>query len=227
MQLLKYLQAQGLGSRQQCRQLLAAGRIAVNGQIYSEGKTGIDPAAIHTLSLDGVALMMMPLPFFYILLHKPGGYETSHQPQHHPSVFSLLPDRLRLLGIQAVGRLDEDTTGVLLLTNDGAFNHRMSAPRYRVPKRYRVSLKHPATADICTQLTTGVLLHDDQETVRADAARLADAHTLLLTLSQGRYHQVKRMVAAVGNRVAALHRETFGPWSADDLAPGDWRFFQP
>ena len=119
MQLIKYLQAQGLGSRKLCRSLIDGGRIAVNGNIIEEGKADIDPALVRSLHLDGEPLMVVPLPFFYVLLHKKGGYETSHKPQHHPSVFSLLPDRLRLLGIQAVGRLDEDTTGVLLLTNDG------------------------------------------------------------------------------------------------------------
>ncbi|MCP2039651.1 16S rRNA pseudouridine516 synthase [Neisseria sp. HSC-16F19] len=227
MQFIKYLQAQGLGSRKLCRSLIDDGRIAVNGGVIEDDKAEIDPAAVHSLHLDDEALMVVPLPFFYVLLHKKGGYETSHKPQHHPSVFSLLPDRLCLLGIQAVGRLDEDTTGVLLLTNDGAFNHRMTSPKHKVPKRYRVTLKHAAAEDVCAELMGGVFLHDDEETVCADAAELADSHTLILTISQGRYHQVKRMVAAAGNRVEALHREAFGPWTLADLAPGEWCFFNP
>lgn len=227
MQCVKYLQAQGLGSRKLCRSLIGDGRVMVNGGMLTEEKAEIDPAAVRTLHLDGEALMVVPLPFYYVLMHKPGGYETSHKPQHHPGVFSLLPDRLRLLGIQAVGRLDEDTTGVLLLTNDGAFNHRMTSPKHHVPKRYRITLKHAAAADVCARLKAGVFLHDDGETVRADEAEAADRRTVILTISQGRYHQVKRMVAAAGNRVEALHREAFGVWTVADLAPGAWRFFRP
>ena len=123
--------------------------------------------------------------------------------------------------------LDADTTGVLLITNDGQFNHRMTSPKHKVAKLYQVGLKHAADADLCTQLRNGVLLHDDNETVHAAAAELADSHTLLLTITEGKYHQVKRMVAAAGNRVESLHRLRFGTWECADLAPGQWRFIQP
>ena len=129
--------------------------------------------------------------------------------------------------MQAIGRLDADTTGVLLITNDGQFNHRMTSPKHKVAKLYQVGLKHAADADLCTQLRNGVLLHDDNETVHAAAAELADSHTLLLTITEGKYHQVKRMVAAAGNRVESLHRLRFGTWECADLAPGQWRFIQP
>jgi 16S rRNA pseudouridine516 synthase len=227
MQLLKYLQAQGLGSRKQCQALIADAAVQINGIVYTDARTDIDPLSVSSLKIDDVNLTPVPLPYFYILLHKPADYETSHKPQFYPSVFSLLPEPLRYLDMQAVGRLDADTTGVLILTNDGQFNHRCTSPKHKLPKVYRVRLKHAADDELCTTLKSGVLLHDDNETVQAEAAELINAYTLHLTITSGKYHQVKRMVAAAGNRVVALHRCTFGPWQADDLPVGGWRFFQP
>ncbi|PIT24597.1 16S rRNA pseudouridine(516) synthase [Snodgrassella alvi] len=227
MQLLKYLQAQGLGSRKQCQALIADAAVQINGIVYTDARANIDPLSVSSLKIDDVNLTPVPLPYFYILLHKPADYETSHKPQFYPSVFSLLPEPLRHLDMQAVGRLDADTTGVLILTNDGQFNHRCTSPKHKLPKVYRVKLKHAADDKLCTTLKSGVLLHDDNETVQAEAAELIDAYTLYLTITSGKYHQVKRMVAAAGNRVVALHRCTFGPWQADDLPVGGWRFFQP
>ena len=227
MQLAKYLQAQRYGSRKQCRHLVQDGRVAVNGEILSDPAAEIDPAAVSQLEIDGEAQLLIPQPHYYIVLHKPAGYETSHKPRDWPSVFSLLPERIRDAEPQALGRLDADTTGVLLISNDGAFNHRQTSPKHHVAKRYRATLKHAAGNELCRQLLSGVLLHDDNETVAADAAELADPHTLLLTISAGRYHQVKRMVAAAGNRVESLHRLRFGAWDCEDLAPGQWRFVLP
>ncbi len=227
MQLTKYLQAQGIGSRKQCRQLIEEGRILLNGSPASNPAAETDPAQIHSLSLDGQTLAVIPLPHYYILLHKPAGYETSHKPRDYPSVFSLLPDHIRATGPQAVGRLDADTTGVLLITNDGAFNHRQTSPKHHVAKLYRATLKHPAGETLCHTLQQGVLLHNDNETLAAAAAELENPHSLLLTLTQGKYHQVKRMVAAAGNRVEALHRLRFGDWDCAGLQPGQWRFIQP
>lgn len=226
MQAVKYLQAQGIGSRKLCRLLLARGRVAVNGETVDEDAE-INAGSVCSLTIDGESLVVIPLPFYYILLNKPSGYETSHRPRDYPSVFSLFPDHLRVTDMQAVGRLDADTTGVLLITNDGAFNHRMTSPKHHVAKRYRVGLKHAANADFCRRLTDGVLLHDDNEIVRAAAAELTDDRTLLLTICEGKYHQVKRMVAAAGNRVEMLHREQFHVWDVRGLAAGEWRFFVP
>lgn len=227
MQLLKYLQSQGLGSRKQCQWLIDNDCVVINGDIWNNAKSTIEPADVHTLSIDGDDVVVVPMPHFYILLNKPADYETSHKPQQYPSVFSLFPDHMRNIDMQAVGRLDADTTGVLLITNDGQFNHRMTSPKHKVAKLYQVGLKHAAAADLCTQLCKGVLLHDDNETVHAAAAELANPHTLLLTITEGKYHQVKRMVAAAGNRVESLHRLRFGTWECADLAPGQWRFIQP
>ncbi|WP_037587559.1 16S rRNA pseudouridine(516) synthase [Stenoxybacter acetivorans] len=227
MNIIKYLQAQGLGSRKQCTQLIQYDLIAINGCLKNNTNEDIAPNDVVALEINGEKQIPVPYPFFYILLNKPADYETSHKPKHYPSVFSLLPPNLLNLPMQAVGRLDADTTGVLIITNDGQFNHRITSPKHKVPKRYRAVLKHAADERLCAQLRSGVLLHDDNETVCAEQAELADAHTLIMVISNGKYHQVKRMVAAAGNRVEQLHREQFGAWRTDGLSVGEWRFFQP
>jgi 16S rRNA pseudouridine516 synthase len=168
----------------------------------------------------------------YIVLHKPNGTECSQKPVNHPSIYSLLPAPLRdrpnpggTPGVQAVGRLDQDTTGLLLLSDDGKFIHRMSSPKHHVPKIYEVTTKHEITGEQIARLVEGVVLDDDPALVRA-AACVARAETQMsLTLTEGKYHQVKRMIAAVGNRVEALHRSQIGGYVLPaDLAPGQWRW---
>ena len=226
MNLIKYLQAQGIGSRRQCQWLVQNALIQINGGTQGNGKAEVQPETVQSLTVDGEEAVVIPLPDFYILLNKPAGYEVSHKPRDYPSVFTLLPDQVRAADIQAVGRLDADTTGVLLITNDGQFNHRMTSPKHKVDKIYRATLKHAADPSLCAQLQAGVLLHDDNETVAAQAAKLHDAYTLILTIREGKYHQVKRMVAAAGNRVEHLHRLQFGPWDTQDLQAGEWRFIR-
>ncbi|MDO4878632.1 MAG: pseudouridine synthase [Neisseria sp.] len=227
MQLFKYLQAQGLASRKQCLALIAGGNVEINGRIQTGQKAEINPAEVRSMRICGEEKTVVPLPYFYIILNKPAGYETSHRPRDYPSIFSLFPDHMRNIGMQAVGRLDADTTGVILITNDGGFNHRATSPKHKIGKLYRATLKHPAGHELCQSLKNGVLLHDEDETVCADHAVLSDPHTLLLTLTEGKYHQVKRMVAAAGNRVERLHRLQFGDWQAEDLPVGGWRFIVP
>ena len=226
MQLLKYLQAQGLGSRKQCQWLIDHDCIVINGATANQAKSDVNPNLVHTLEVDGEPVWPVPLPYFYILLNKPADYETSHKPQQYPSVFSLFPNHMRNIEMQAVGRLDADTTGVLLITNDGQFNHRVTSPKHKVPKRYRITLKHPVDDTFCQTLLQGVLLHDDDETVRAAAAELTNPTTLMMTITEGKYHQVKRMIAAAGNRVEQLHRETFDRFDTQNLAPGEWKFIE-
>ena len=128
-------------------------------------------------------------------------------------------------GVQAVGRLDQDTTGLLLLTDDGKFIHRMSSPRHHVPKVYEVRVKHPLDDKQVQRLLSGVVLDDDPQPVRAAACEAVSEFHLRLTLTEGKYHQVKRMVAAVSNRVEALHRSQIGQLQLpDDLLPGQWRW---
>jgi 16S rRNA pseudouridine516 synthase len=166
------------------------------------------------------------------MLHKPTGTECSQKPSTYPSIYTLLPGPLRqrpqkgaVQGVQAVGRLDQDTTGLLLLTDDGQFIHRMNSPRHHVPKVYEVTVKHPLDPRQVDRLLEGVVLDDDPKPVRAAACEMVGEHHLRLTLTEGKYHQVKRMVAAVSNRVEGLHRSRIGGLVLPpDLLPGQWRW---
>lgn len=222
MELYKFLQQQGFGSRKACRQLIEYGLVEVAGARIEDPAYAIDPCTRDILLVDGEPWQPVRLPL-YLALNKPAGVETSHQPMHHPSVFSLLPRQFQALGISAVGRLDADTTGLLLLSTDGQFVHALTSPRRHVPKRYRVLLKHPVVPELIDRLKAGVMLKDDDQPVLADAVEQCDAQSIALTISEGRYHQVKRMVAAAGNRVVSLHRESVGTLTLGSLEPGAWR----
>ena len=138
---------------------------------------------------------------------------------------SLLPLPLRVRGLQPVGRLDEDTTGLLLMTDDGALIHRLTSPKKHVPKVYEIGTTLPVTPQQIDELLRGVVLHDDPLPVRAAAAEQTGDHALRMTLLEGKYHQVKHMVAATGNTVGALHRSSYGLLALPaDLAPGQWRW---
>jgi len=224
MTLEKLLQSQGFGSRRDCRHLILAGRVAIDGAIHAQPGAEVDPHGL-VFAIDGTPWRYRQ--FAYLALHKPAGYECSHKPHMHPSVFSLLPPQLVARGVQCVGRLDFDTTGLLLLSDDGAFIHRCSSPKHQLPKRYRVTAKHPLTAAQLAALQDGVVLHDAPQPVRALACAQVAEHQLDLTIGEGKYHQVKRMLAAAGNRVEALHRSAVGGFELEaELAPGQWRWLE-
>lgn len=225
MQLERLLQKHGFGTRKGCRGLIRDERVAVNGQICDDPFAGI-PTANLVFSVDGVDWPYAE--FASLMLNKPAGYECSRKPQHHPSVLELLPRPLRERDVQPIGRLDEDTTGLLLITDDGQLNHQLSSARRKVPKIYLATTKHPLDQAQIDQLLAGVLLNDEPEPIAAAGAEIVGDHLLRLTVTEGKYHQVKRMVAAVGNRVEALHREAVGQLSLpDDLPPGEWRWLTP
>ncbi len=222
MRLAQILYSQGFGTRRECDGLIAAGWVRVAGKVCD------DPAA--EFATDGLVFEVrgQPWPFHdqaLIVLNKPAGYECSQKPKHHPSVLSLLPAPLRRRDVQPIGRLDADTTGLLLLTDDGALIHRLTSPKHHVPKVYEVQCKHPVDASQVARLLAGVTLLDEREPVRAAACTATVEHALRLTLTEGKYHQVKRMVAAVGNRVEGLHRSAYGALALPaDLGPGQWRW---
>ncbi|MDR1968766.1 MAG: 16S rRNA pseudouridine(516) synthase [Burkholderiaceae bacterium] len=231
MRLDDLIYSQGFGTRRHCAGLIGAGLVAVDGQTCSD--PAADVAAVSgasVFSVEGQAWLFHQRA--YLLLHKPGGYECSQRPGAWPSVHTLLPAPLRQRpgggkapGVQAVGRLDQDTTGLLLLSDDGSFIHRMNSPRRQVPKVYEVRTRHPLNAVQIERLRQGVVLDDDPRPVRAAAACALDERHLQLTLTEGKYHQVKRMVAAVGNRVEALHRSQIGPLRLGaDTPAGRWRW---
>ena len=225
MQLHQILFSQGFGSRRECDGLIHHGLVQVAGRVAD------DPTA--DFDTDGLMFSVQgrPWPFHakaLLMLNKPAGYECSQKPRHHPSVLSLLPPPLRVRGVQPIGRLDADTTGLLLLSDDGALIHKLTSPKWHVPKVYRVDCAHPPTPAQRRRLCDGVVLRDDPVPVRAAACEASGAQQILLTLTAGKYHQVKRMLAAVGNRVVALQRVSFGALSLPaDLAPGQWRWVEP
>ncbi|NDV11273.1 pseudouridine synthase [Crenobacter caeni] len=222
MELYRFLHQQGFGSRKECRQLVEYGLVELSGSACDDWRLDVDPAALSGLVVDGEPWTPLTGPL-YLLLNKPAGYETSHKPMHNPTVYGLLPWQFVNRGVSAVGRLDVDTTGLLLFSSDGQFVHALTSPKRHVPKCYLATVKHPLTDAQLNALRAGVYLKDDDERVVADEAVADDAHTLRLTISQGKYHQVKRMVAAAGNRVTALHRVSLGALRLDDLPEGQWR----
>ncbi len=225
MRLSAILFSQGFGTRREC-----VGRV-LDGQVTVAGRVCDDPD--EDFGTDGLVFSVegREWPFrekALVALHKPAHYECSMKPRHHPSVMSLLPAPLRTRGLQPVGRLDEDTTGLLLLTDDGTLIHRLTSPKKHMPKVYEATTRHPVDERQLTALRTGVVLDDDPAPVAALEALAAGEHGLRMTLTEGRYHQVKRMVAAVGNRVDALHRSAIGAYRLPpELAPGQWCWLDP
>ena len=223
--LFRLLQSQGFGSRKLCRERVRAGRVGVNGVPCTDPDRVFDPAGL-VLDVDGEAWAYREKA--YLVLHKPAGYECSRQARDHPSVFGLLPAPLVERGVQCVGRLDQDTTGLLLLSDDGEFIHHHTSPRRAVGKTYRVTCKHPLQDALVASLLAGVLLRDETAPIAARSCRILAERELELSIAEGKYHQVKRMVAAAGNRVAALHRVAVGGYTLpEDLPPGHWKWLEP
>ncbi len=229
MRLEDLLYSQGFGTRRVCAGLIQQGLVTVAGVACTDAGLDVLPQGLH-FTVQGKAWEYQEPA--YVMLHKPAGTECSQKPSTWPSIYTLLPAPLRqrpqkgpVQGVQAVGRLDQDTTGLLLLTDDGKFIHRMSSPRHHVPKVYEVTVKHPLDERQVQRLLQGVVLDDDPKPVAAAACEAVSELHLRLTLTEGKYHQVKRMVAAVGNRVEGLHRSRIGGLALPaDLAPGQWRW---
>ena len=239
MELQSILYSQGFGTRRVCAGLIHQGQVMVYPHPGAEQALPCTDAAAN-FELQDFRFRVQGTDWryaekAYLMLHKPAGTECSHKPGAYPSVYTLLPAPLRqrpqkggLQGVQAVGRLDQDTTGLLLLTDDGQFLHKMNSPRHHVPKTYAVTVKHPLQARQIQALLGGVVLDDDPTPVRAQTCDQVSDMQLNLTLTQGKYHQVKRMIAAVGNRVEALHRFQIGLLTLpQNLAPGQWQWLDP
>ncbi len=222
MRIAQILFSQGFGTRRDCSALVQRGDVAVEGRPVTDPDEDFPEDQLH-FSVQGRPWEFQATAL--LLLHKPTGYECSQKPKHHPSVLALLPPPLRTRGVQPVGRLDEDTTGLLLLTDDGALIHRLTSPKHHVPKVYEIGAKHPVSDAQLASLLAGVVLDDDPLPVRAAAVERTGEHSLRMTLTEGKYHQVKRMIAAAGNRVEALHRGAFGTLDlAGTPAPRQWRW---
>lgn len=222
MQLAHVLYTQGFGSRRECAAIALRGEVSIDGRVIDRPEAEVEPAGL-VIEVRGERWPVQARAV--VMLHKPLDYECSRAPRDHPGVLSLLPPPLRQRGVQPVGRLDADTTGLLLLTDDGPLIHRLTSPKRHVPKVYEVQTRHPVDALQVERLLAGVVLRDDPQPARAVACKATGERGLRLTVSEGRYHQVRRMIAAVGNRVEALHRSAFGALALpQDLPPGAWRF---
>ena len=219
----KILQQQGFGTRAYCRALIEIGEVLVNGEACDNPDELFDLADL-SWRIDNETWHYRE--HVYLLMNKPANYECSQKPQHHMSVLSILPSQLRNRDVQCVGRLDVDTTGLLLISDDGQFIHKNTSPKKNVDKVYHATCRHPLTDEMLSALTAGVLLHDENETLKAVSARRLDEKNpqlLELVLREGKYHQVKRMVAAAGNRVDELHRVRVGEFELPaDLPVGQW-----
>jgi pseudouridine synthase len=214
MRLNAYLARAGVASRRGAEELIRAGRVRVNGEVAGLA-TFVE--ASDRVELDGRPLA--PQPLAYVLLHKPAGVvTTAHDPHGRPTVVELVGVPQRVV---PVGRLDADTTGALLLTNDGALSHRLMHPRYQVDKVYEAEVEGEPDDEALRRLAAGVEL-EDGPTAPAGVCRLGPSR-LELTLHEGRKHQVKRMCAAVGHPVTRLHRPVYAGLTLTGLAAGAWR----
>jgi 16S rRNA pseudouridine516 synthase len=217
----RILHSQGFGTRKRCRDLINCGEVTIAGSVFDDSATAIET--------DGLEFTVFDEPWIfrervYIALHKPANFECSRKPSHHPGVLTILPDQFTLRDVQPVGRLDHDTTGLLLMSDDGAFIHTQSSPKHHVPKVYVATTQDPVTPELIALLMGGVKLHDEPAPLAAETCRMIDTHHLEIVLEQGKYHQVKRMLAAAGNHCTALNRSQIGNLKLNDLdlAAGEW-----
>jgi 23S rRNA pseudouridine2605 synthase len=213
-----FLARAGVASRRRADELIKAGRVTVNGET---GRLNTFVSAADRVAVDGQEVVAQRLA--YVLLYKPPGtVTTARDPRGRPTVVELvdLPER-----VVPVGRLDADTTGALLLTNDGPLAHRLAHPRYGVEKVYEAEVEGEPDAEALRRLEEGVELEDGR--TAPARARLLATHTIELTLHEGRKHQVKRMCAEVGHPVLRLHRSRYAELTLEGLEPGRWRELEP
>ncbi|MCD6024405.1 MAG: rsuA [Fibrobacteria bacterium] len=228
--LFDLMRSQEYGGRRECMGLILSGKVEW-GRPASCGKIEWQEAGDPWMELETRDLWLRvdgeELPWLdkvYIAFHKPGNVECSHNPASHISVFDFFPGAYLARGVQPVGRLDADTTGLLLLTDDGVFNHDVISPRRKQPKTYRVGVKHPLTPEQVAALENGVVLRDDPAPTLPAVVRPLGEREADIVITEGRYHQIKRMVAAVGNRVESIHRSAIGPLDLGTLPEGEWRY---
>ena len=221
MRLQKFLARAGVASRRSSENLMTAGRVSVNGEVVRELGSKVDPL-VDEVAVDGRPVSITGKPTT-IMLNKPAGVITTMKAQSdRPIVASLVPTE-RFPGLYPIGRLDADTTGLLLFSTDGALGNALLHPSKHVQKTYLATLKSPLSSRSADELRRGIEL-DDGPTQPATVEFANQKCTKVrITIHEGRYHQVKRMFESVGNKVTALHRETFGAIDLGDLKPGAWR----
>lgn len=210
-------------SRKDAKRAISRGEVTVNEQICKGANTRL--AGHERVALSGTLLTLAGER--YLMMNKPAGVVSATTDSDHPTALDLLPSDITR-NLHIAGRLDADTTGLLLLTTDGKWSHRVTSPRTDCPKTYRVTLSEPLTDAAAQQLERGVELHNDPKPTRPAGVKVLEERIIELTISEGRYHQVKRMLAAVGNHVDALHRLRIGKVELDTaLGPGEYRELTP
>lgn len=219
----------GFGSRKEARALIRAGMVEMDGEVvddpFVEFKTRPEVITVNGEDVPTVEKL-------YIMMDKPLDVECSHNARDHQSIYDLLPDRFTAMGLQSVGRLDADSSGLILLSNQGDFIHKVESPKKGYLKKYRVTLAREFTAEQKAELLKGVMLKDERRPVLArelSEERIvvdgAEVDSVVISIGEGLYHQVRRMFAAVGNHVMTLSREAIGPVTMDaTLGSGGWRF---
>lgn len=218
MRIDRLLANSGYGTRSQIKDLIRAGRVRFREEIVCDSGLSIKEDQFSLVSLDGVPVTASR--YLYIVLNKPSGYLTALEDSRLPTIADLIPQELLFKGLAPVGRLDYNTTGLLLLTNNGSLAHRLTSPKWHVEKTYLVTYSgDPLTEEICRLFAEGMTLNEpDHESEKLAPAKLvlSSSNTCRLTLTEGKTHQVKRMIAAVSRSVTALHRESTGGISLED-----------
>ena len=226
----KFLCDNNIGTRSQVKDLIKKGLVSVNGTVIKQAEFKVNEADDKVIC-QGVAISYQE--FYYYMLNKPGGYVTAHQDNLNPTVMSLLKDAAGK-DLSPVGRLDKDTEGLLLITNDGELNHKLLAPKSHVPKIYFVELRDAFTDEQALMLKNGVDIGEKRPCMPAEAVAVnfdktasgnhGGVSAILLTIHEGKFHQVKRMMQVVGNEVVYLKRVQFGSLKLDEtLKPGEYR----
>ncbi len=218
----KLLASTGRWSRKEVKELIRQGRVMADGRPVGRPEERYEPGGVH-ITVDGEAVDTSL--FVYVMLHKPAGLLSATEDSRQPTVLDLLPPELKRRGLFPVGRLDKDTTGLLLLTDDGELAHRLLSPKKHVDKVYVVRVEGRIDQEDVRVLGEGMTLGDGLRCLPAGLEPLGDGGMCLVTLREGKYHQVKRMLAARGKPVLALHRLSMGSLTLDEgLKPGQWRF---
>lgn len=226
MRLDRILSNSGYGTRSDVRQMIRNGRVSVAGITARDPGQAVSQQEMTAILLDGQKLAVRL--HRHLMLYKPAGLITAMDDPHLPTIADLIPSAWKNSGITPVGRLDRDATGLLLLTNDGTLNHRLASPRWGVWKTYRVTYSGSPLGDTESRLfATGLILPDGQHCRPAILTLLPD-NAADLAIHEGKFHQVKNMVQAVGRKVITLHRTTFGPLQLDEsISPGGSRELTP
>lgn len=213
----------GFGSRKECRALVRMGLVEYQGETLE------DPFLEFEKRPDYITVNGEEVPTIteiYGILNKPLGYECSARPAHHESVYSLLPSRFQGMEVRLVGRLDVDTSGLICFSNQGNFIHTLESPKKGLKKRYRVSLARPLENDAEIALMKPMMLKNEKHSVQAKSLVKLDEKTVEIEITEGLYHQVRRMFAAVGNHVEGLERIAIGNLDmvSASVGQGEWRF---